>query len=110
MRIGISGHRDLDDDTAAKADAGIRALLAERAGTDLTGVSCLADGSDQIFARAVLDAGRKLIVIIPAAEYRDRLPETSHEGYDALLSIPITVVWPHGAKRRIRSAVAGPGG
>jgi hypothetical protein len=41
---------------------------------DVTGLSCLADGADQIFARAVTDLGGKLEVIIPASEYRAGLP------------------------------------
>ena len=44
------------------------------------------DGADQLFAQAVLDAGGQLEVIIPAARYRDGLPEAAHAAYDALLS------------------------
>ena len=49
-------------------------------------MSNLADGADQLFARAVLDAGGQLEVIIPAARYRDGLPESARDTYDALLS------------------------
>jgi hypothetical protein len=52
----------------------------------VVGVSNLADGADQLSARAVLDAGGQLEVIIPAARYRDGLPECAHATYDALLS------------------------
>jgi hypothetical protein len=50
------------------------------------GVSNLADGADQLFAQAVLDAGGQLDVIVPAARYRDGLPESAHATYDALLA------------------------
>lgn len=45
--------------------------LAPHAGDDLVGVSCLARGADSIFARAVLDLGGKLDVVLSAADYRE---------------------------------------
>ena len=84
-RIAISGHRGLPSATADLVDKAIRAALAEYA-PDVAGISCLADGADQIFARAVIDLGGTLDVIIPAAEYRDKLPEEAHSEYDRLLA------------------------
>jgi hypothetical protein len=84
-RIAISGHRGLPGPTARLVDQALRAGLAERA-PDVTGISCLADGADQIFARAITDLGGMLEVVIPAAGYRAALPEDSHPGYDALLA------------------------
>jgi hypothetical protein len=84
-RIAISGHRGLPGPTADLVDKAIRAALAEHA-PDVTGISCLADGADQIFARAVTDLGGKLEVIIPASEYRAGLPEKAHPEYDRLLA------------------------
>jgi hypothetical protein len=82
-RIAISGHRGLPGPTARLVDEAIRAALAEHA-HDMTGISCLADGADQIFARAVTDLGGILEVVIPAAEYRDGLPADAHPEYDDL--------------------------
>ncbi len=76
-RIAISGHRGLPGATAHLVDKAIRAALAEHA-PDIVGISCLADGADQIFARAVTGLGGTLEVIIPAAKYRDKLPEEAH--------------------------------
>lgn len=59
--------------------------LARRCGQDLTGMSAIADGADAIFARAVLDTGGRLVVVIPSDEYRARLPDDHHQTYDALL-------------------------
>jgi hypothetical protein len=73
-RIAISGHRGLRGPTTDLVDKAIRAALAEHA-PDVTGLSCLADGADQIFARAVTDLGGKLEVIVPAGEYRAGIPE-----------------------------------
>jgi hypothetical protein len=87
MRIAITGHRGLPPATERLVDRDIRGHLASVAAEgDLVGLSNLADGADQIFARAVLDAGGRLEVIVPAAEYRDGLPEAAHAGYDALIS------------------------
>ena len=61
------------------------AALAGRA-PGVTGLSCLADGADQIFARAVTGLGGTLEVVVPAAGYRAGLLEDSHPGYDALLA------------------------
>ena len=90
LRIAISGHRSLPDATAALADKAIRAALAEHA-PDVTGISCLADGADQIFARAVTDLGGQLKVIIPATEYRAGLPADAHAEYDRLLAQAVAV-------------------
>lgn len=40
-------------------------------GPEVTGLSCLADGADQVFARVVLEAGGTLEAIVPAQNYRD---------------------------------------
>jgi hypothetical protein len=86
MRIAITGHRGLPADTERLVDRAIREQLAAYQDRDLVGVTNLADGADQLFARAVLDAGGQLDVIVPAARYRDGLPESTHAAYDALRS------------------------
>ena len=87
MRIAITGHRGLPAATERLVDKAIRDQLArDAAGDHLVGLSNLADGADQIFARAVLDAGGQLEVIVPAVQYRDGLPEATHGKYDLLLS------------------------
>jgi len=89
-RIAISGHRGLPGRTADLVDEAIRGTLAA-AGPDVTGISCLADGADQIFARAVTDLGGGLEAIIPAGQYRDGLPADSHSEYDRLLATAAAV-------------------
>jgi hypothetical protein len=85
-RIAVSGHRGLTQDVVALIDAAIRSELAGVDPETLVGISCLADGADQIFAHAVLDAGGRLEVIVPARAYRDGLPAESHTEYDELLA------------------------
>ncbi len=92
MRIAISGHHGLPAATQRLVDQAIRDQLASDTASDhLVGLSNLADGPDQIFARAVLDTGGQLEVIVPAALYRDGLPESAHAGYDSLLAAASTV-------------------
>jgi len=86
IRIAVSGHRGLSPDVAALVAAGIATQLDRiaPAGTGLTGISCLADGADQIFAVAVLDRGGELEVVVPAEAYREGLPDAARPQYDEL--------------------------
>ncbi len=88
--IAISGHRGLPAGTAGLIREAITGALDEQAG-QVTGVSCLADGADQIFARAVLEAGGSIEAVIPASQYRDSLPADSLAEYDALLALAAVV-------------------
>lgn len=83
-RIAISGHRGLSERVASQVDRAIRVELARYDPADLVGISCLADGADQIFARAVLDHGAALKVVVPAVAYRTGLPEEAWPAYDEL--------------------------
>src|SRR6266705_1158836 len=87
---GTSPRASAAPTTVRLIDKAIRAALAEHA-PDVTGLSCLADGADQIFARAVTDLGGKLEVIIPAEEYRAGLPAEAHAEYDDLLARAVSV-------------------
>ncbi|RSN67582.1 hypothetical protein [Actinomadura sp. WAC 06369] len=85
-RIAISGHRGMPNETERLVDEAIREMLVPL-GEGTTGLSCLADGADQIFARAVLDHGGAIEVIIPAQQYREGLPADAHAEYDRVLSV-----------------------
>lgn len=90
LRIAVSGHRGLPPETERLVDGAIRAALAgleER----VTGLSCLADGADQVFACAVLDHGGQIEAVIPADQYREGLPPGAHAGYDRLLARAVHV-------------------
>lgn len=92
-RLAITGHRGLPRETGKLIDAAIREEIARRRNAGvLVGLSCLADGADSLFARAVLDAGGTLIAVIPATEYRDGLPNEHHSTYDALLDEAADVI------------------
>jgi hypothetical protein len=89
-RIAISGHRGLNARTTDLINQAIREKLSGEP-SDVTGLSCLADGADQIFARAVVDLGEKLEVIVPAEKYRAGLPAETHAEYDELLARAVSV-------------------
>ncbi|MGI9003253.1 MAG: hypothetical protein ACR2GH_16615 [Pseudonocardia sp.] len=91
-RLAITGHRGLPPMTENLIDTALRGTLTQRAYPELVGLSCLADGVDSLFAQAVLDAGGTLIVIVPATQYRDGLPENHHPTYDAILQQATNVI------------------
>ena len=90
-KVGVSGHRNLPAELAAQISILLRAELDTFAPEQLVGVTCLADGADTLFATEVLAQGGALEVIVPAAEYRDALPESHHADYDRLISQAATV-------------------
>ena len=87
-RIAITGHRNLYGATADKIRAELHERLAQFITAEglVTGVSCLADGADAMFAAAVIDVGARLVAVVPAAEYRDGLPAEHWPEYDRLLT------------------------
>ena len=87
-RVAVSGHRGLTPEVAVLVAEGIGAELERLApaGADLVGITCLADGADQIFATAVLDRGGEIEVVIPAEKYREGLPDETKHQYDKLLA------------------------
>ncbi|MFB7672514.1 hypothetical protein ACFC26_14005 [Kitasatospora purpeofusca] len=59
--------------------------LAGEDTSELTVVSCIADGPDAWIAELALDRGARLEVVVPAQRYREGLPEWHHPVYDRLL-------------------------
>jgi len=86
IRIGCSGHRSLAAHTTELVGQALDEYLAAYSDAGFVGISALADGADQLFARAVLSQGGGLHVIVPSNQYRDGLPASTHDAYDALLS------------------------
>lgn len=84
IRIAITGHRGLGPGVSEGVAHLVREHL-EPYGCDMVGLSCLADGADTVFAEAVVAAGAPLEAVIPAAGYRDGLPQEHHPVYDRLL-------------------------
>jgi hypothetical protein len=70
-RIGITGHTRLTVATVPLVTALVRARLAGHPPAELVGVTCLARGADQVFARIVLELGGRVEVVLPAEDYRE---------------------------------------
>ncbi|TMR99500.1 hypothetical protein [Nonomuraea basaltis] len=87
MRIGVTGHMDITEDTRRLVFDALWDLLRERASDSLVGVSCLARGADSVFAEAVLSVGGALEVVLPSRDYRAAKVKPDHaDQFDALLS------------------------
>ena len=92
MRIGITGHMDLTDDTISLVAQALRETLKPYADGNLTGVSCLARGADSIFAQVIIDLGGKLEVVLPSTNYRETKVKPDHAPlFDQLLAQATTV-------------------
>lgn len=92
-RVAITGHRNLYDGTADRIRTELRNRLAALTAVGpVTGVSCLADGADAMFAEETLAVGGALVAVVPAVEYRDGLPSEHWPTYDRLLAAASDVI------------------
>ena len=85
-RLAVTGHRRLTEPTAELVSAAMHTEIGKRSDNDLVGLSCIADGADALFAKAILDHDGALHVIVPAQKYRESLPAGYHRIYDALIA------------------------
>ena len=67
-RIGVTGHQNLPAAFLPQIRKEIEGVI-ERAPGMVTGMTSLAAGTDQLFARAVLEKGGRLHAIIPCSGY-----------------------------------------
>ncbi|MCX5215761.1 hypothetical protein OG689_42155 [Kitasatospora sp. NBC_00240] len=86
MRIGITGHRGLDEPLRQRITELLDQAIAAHGGGELVLVTCLADGPDSWAADLVLAHHGRLAVVIPARSYRTDLPQWHHADYDRLLA------------------------
>lgn len=83
MKIGITGHQELNDPLWVKGEI-LRVLHLQS--LPLIGVTSLAVGADQLFAQAVLECGGRLQVIIPFAGYANSFKDGGLQEYERLLA------------------------
>ncbi|KJE23375.1 hypothetical protein FF36_02333 [Frankia torreyi] len=85
--VGFSGHQNLPPEGVPYITREMQAYLAS-VGRPLVGLSSLAAGADQLFARAVLAAGGSLRAIIPSHDYAATFQvETDIAAYRELLGL-----------------------
>ncbi|MEK2473694.1 hypothetical protein MOV08_26670 [Streptomyces yunnanensis] len=98
--IAVTGHMDLTDDTVPLVQEELRSLLREHR-RELVGVTCLARGSDTLFAEAVVEAGGRLIVILPSQDYRQAKVKPDHApSFDRLTAVAEVVTMPYDTANR----------
>jgi hypothetical protein len=100
--IAVTGHMDLTDESVPLVRAELDKVLAAYESSGLVGVSCIAKGSDSLFAEAVLAVGGSLVVVIPSHDYRQAKVKPDHaETFDRLVEAADEVlVMPHETANR----------
>ncbi|MFC0600014.1 hypothetical protein [Streptomyces palmae] len=84
--IAVTGHMDLTEDSVPLVRAALDALLAGHPADELVGVSCIAKGADSLFATAVLEAGGRLVAVVPSRDYRQAKVSPDHAAlFDTLV-------------------------
>ncbi|MEV2239203.1 hypothetical protein [Micromonospora sp. NPDC049891] len=92
VRVGVTGHINLTPATERLVAEAIGVELRRISDRPVHGVTCLAAGTDQIFARAVLDGGGTYEVILPAPDYRDTIAPARRAAFDELLARATEVI------------------
>lgn len=86
--IAVTGHMDLTEASIPLVQEALNELLKQYADGDLVGVSCIARGSDSLFAEAVLAVGGRLVVVIPSQDYRRNKVKPDHAPlFDRLVEV-----------------------
>lgn len=67
MKLGITGHQNIPEQGREAIREGLEKILAGT--TQVIGVTSLAEGADQLFARLVLEQGGRLHVVVPCYDY-----------------------------------------
>lgn len=91
--IAVTGHMDLTDASVPLVRDALKETLKPYAADALTGISCIAKGSDALFAEVVLELGGRLVVVIPSQDYRQKVVRPDHEEtFDRLVEAAAEVV------------------
>lgn len=91
--FAVTGHMDLTDTSVLLVRTALHDLFAEHDGSALVGVSCLAAGSDTLFAEEVLASGGELVAVVPSRDYRAAKVKPGHApAFDRLVQAAAEVV------------------
>ncbi|MBT2510011.1 hypothetical protein J7I98_29945 [Streptomyces sp. ISL-98] len=101
VTLAVTGHMDLTDESVPLVKAALRELFQPYR-EDLVGVSCIAAGADSLFAEAVVEAGGRLVVVLPSQDYRQAKVKPDHaELFDRLHAAADEVlIMPHETANR----------
>ncbi|GGM47000.1 hypothetical protein GCM10011608_34730 [Micromonospora sonchi] len=92
VRVGVAGHINLTPATERLVADALRVELRRISVRPVHGVTCLAAGTDQVFARVVLGTGGSYEVVLPALDYRDSIDPAHRAAFDELLDRATLVV------------------
>lgn len=84
IHLGITGHQALPSAAYAYARSTLHHIVSA-CPEPVVGVSSLAAGVDQLFARIVLQYGHHLHVVVPCARYAETFGDDDHAAYRRLL-------------------------
>jgi hypothetical protein len=71
MKIGVTGHQNIPLVAVNHIEMMVTSILRKYADHELIGISSLAIGADQLFAKLVLQNGGKLSIVIPCENYEE---------------------------------------
>ncbi len=77
VTVAVTGHVKLNAEDAAWIFDAFVHRLHRLSGAGLHGITCLAMGTDQIFARAILSLSGTFEVVLPAQDYRSSMAGTA---------------------------------
>ncbi|MCH0538374.1 hypothetical protein I3F58_02115 [Streptomyces sp. MUM 203J] len=99
--LAVTGHMDLTEASVPLVRTALRELLQNHL-DQLVGVSCIAAGSDSLFAEEVIEAGGRLVVVLPSQDYRAAKVKPDHAAlFDRLVAAAAEVlVMPHETANR----------
>lgn len=84
-KVGFTGHQNLDDPSGWEWVKTSLLQKLEALPQPLTGITSLAIGSDQLFARQILSLGGRLECVIPFADYQRTFEGSDLKAYHHLL-------------------------
>lgn len=87
LRIAVTGHVEVSDDVAAWVHEALEGRLRQEGAGKVHGVTCLAEGTDQLFAQVVLALKGTIEVILPARDYARQIVRVGNRAeFEELLS------------------------
>jgi len=90
--IAITGHVNVSDEIAEWVRKQLTTRLPEVMGSGLRGITCLAKGADQLFARVVVELRGTFEVVLPARDYEQRMVDGGDgDSFCALLGLATRV-------------------
>lgn len=86
VMISITGHQHIPAEARSYIEREIDRFLLQYRGMEVTCFSCLAAGSDQLFAGKAVEAGFQLVAVIPCRGYESTFGEKNRRRYNDLLA------------------------